>query len=134
MASIEVRKRTTRNEDGRILQSYDLEIEVINADGLAEEIFVFQHGVAPARDGVVTQPRDLFISIADPVDMEEYPPNTPDLENEIPFYRLKSVLLRFRSRVELGETWGYIAEDIQGLVDALNIDLVTPETEDITFS
>ena len=68
------------------------------------------------------------------MDLEEYPPDAPDLQNEIPFYRRSEVTLRFRSLIELEETWEYIAEDIQGLVTALNIDLSDPQTEDFTFS
>jgi hypothetical protein len=134
MASITVRRSLPEEEAGVIRQSYDMKVEVINAVDMPEEIFCFHHGVAPARSGMETEATDEFKSVADPVDLEEYPVEAPDLLNEIPFYRVSEVTLRFRSMIELEETWGYIAEDIQGLVTALNINLNAPETEDFTFS
>jgi len=134
MAQIEIRRSIPTPEAGVIRQCYDMRVEVLNATDMPTEIFVFQRGVAPARSGQVTEPTDAFKSVADPVDLEEYPPDAPDLQNEIPFYRLSEVTLRFRSQIELEETWGYIAEDIQGLVTALNIGLDDPQTDDFTFS
>jgi hypothetical protein len=108
-------------------------LEVVNSVDMQEEIFVFQRSLPTAQANTVTEPTDFFISVADPVDLEDYPVNAPELEREMPFFLVKTLVLQFRSLVVLDETWEYIQEDIQGLVRALNTGLTEPQTETVTF-
>ena len=100
------------------LQSYDLKVEITESTDMPKEILVFQRGVAPAP-GTGEGPTDLFICIADPVDLEQYPVNTPDMEDEIPYYRASEATLRFRCMEDLEETYGFIQDDIAQLIAAL---------------
>ena len=115
------------------LQSYDLKVEAVSATDMPTEVFVLQRGVAPAlRPGA--GPTDVFQCIADPVDLEEFPVDVPDLANEMPYYRVAEVMLRFRSMSELDEVRDGIGEDLQGLVDALKIAASLTVFEEITYA
>jgi hypothetical protein len=133
MASIEIRRTMTR-DNGEPRQSFDMKVETLNATDMPTEVFVFQAGVAPVRTNQQPEPTDYFISIADPVDLEELPIGSADPANGIPFYRETTVFFRARCLEDLDEAWNFIQEDVQGLVDALNTGLDEVETEDITFS
>jgi len=115
------------------LQSYDLRVVVDAAVDMSEEIFVFQRGAAPAPT-VGAKLTDNFICIADPVDLEDYPVNAPNLEAEIPYYRLKEVTLRFRSMEILEEVKDYIAADLQELVDSLTAAANVTLMEEVTYA
>lgn len=120
---------------GPDMQSYDLTVEITGAQDMPAEVFVFKRGLpelpAPAQPGEALEPRNIFISVADPVDLEDYPANIPDIANSNPYFRLKVVTLRFRSLLDLNETLEYITADLQGLVDALNAAL-QPGTQENT--
>lgn len=131
MASITVRRNVPNFEDIPV-QSYDMIIEVLDATDMPKEIFVFQKGIMPAREGA--ERTDGFTSVADPVDLEELPVEVPDPVDMNPYYRSDKVQLRFRSVVDLEETWGYIRQDIQGLVLALNTGVEGGSSEDVTFT
>jgi len=102
------------------LQSYDLRVVATVAADMPKEVFVFQRIVDSATDPAANALGDQFISIADPVDLEQYPVGAPDLANDIPYYRLDEVTLRFRDMLTLEETRNLMAEDFQRLVDSLN--------------
>lgn len=133
MASIDVQRRVTRNEDNDDRQAWVMTLEVTNTVDVQEEIFVFQRTLPTVQANVVSEPVDLFVSIAEPVDLEDYPINAPELDRQMPFFVAPTVSLKFRSLVVLEETWEYIQEDIQGLVTALNTELTEPQTETVTF-
>lgn len=120
------------------MQSYDMTLEVTTATDMPREIFVFKKSLptlpAPPVQAPAAAPGDLFISIADPVDLEEYPVDTPDMANSNPYFRTKIVTLRFRSLVDLEDTWVYINQDIQGLVNALNAASQPGTTEEVIIS
>lgn len=109
------------------LFSYDLVVEVKSAINMPTEIFIFQRQVPPSDTPTVII--DVFQCIADPVDLEEVPVNSPDLANEMPYYRKNKVTLRFRSMSELADALLLIKQDIaklvQSLIEAEN--LGTPE-------
>ena len=94
----------------------------------------FESVIATALAEPPPEPVDRFRSIADPVDLEQYPEDAPDLANDIPFYRAASVELLFRNMTDLQDTWTDIQEDVQGLIDALNTGLTNPVTEDVVIS
>lgn len=132
MASITIRKAVAPFEYMPV-QSYDMVLEVIIASGMPKEIFVFQHGIAPPYAGG-EPPTDYFVSIADPVDLEDFPADAPNMEAWNPFYRTDKVTLRFRSTVDLEETWEFIKQDVQGLVDRLNAGVTGGTSEDVSFN
>jgi len=115
------------------LQSYDLRVVIDAAVDMPEEIFVFQRGASPAPSAGA-ETTDNFICIADPVDLEDYPVSAPDLESEIPYYRLKEVTLRFRSMEILEEVKDYIAADLQELVDSLTAAANVTLMEEVTYA
>jgi hypothetical protein len=115
------------------LQSYDLRVEATHAVDMPTEVFVWQRSVASATDAQADALGDTFISVADPVDIEQYPVNTPDIANNVPFYRTASVTLRFRSMSELEDVRTRIDEDLDGLVDALKIAATLVVMEEKTY-
>ena len=131
-ATITVR-RSIPDFEARDVQSYDMVLEVLSAVDMPKEIFIFQRGIAPAyeKDG---EPTDMFVAVADPVDLEEMPttPDSPIIDQ--PFYRSDKVTLRFRSVTDLEECWAYISSDITGLVAALNSGVEGGSTEDIVYA
>jgi len=122
-----------RTEITANLQSYDLRVVVDSATEMVEEIFVFQRGASPAPTAGA-EPTDKFVCVADPVDLQEYPVNTPNLDAEIPYYRLKEVTFSFRSMDILAATKVGIEEDLQKLVDSLNAVADTVLMEEVTYA
>lgn len=133
MASIELRRDVTQNEDLDDRQAYVMVVSVENAIDIDEEIFVFQRSLPTVQANAVSEPTDFFISVADPVDLEDYPINAPELEVQMPYFRVSSVTLKFRSMVALDQTWDYIKEDVAGLVKSINTGLTDPITETVVF-
>lgn len=101
-------------------QCYDLRVVATASEDMPQEVFVFQRIVESATDAAANALGDPFISIADPVDLEQYPVGAPDLTNDIPYYRLAEVTLRFRDLLTLEETRALMDEDFRRLVDSLN--------------
>ena len=113
-------------------QSYDLRVAVDAATDMPEEVFVMQRGAAPAPTAGA-ETTDQFTCIADPVDLEEYPPDAPALDQEIPYYRIKDVTFRFRSMVILEETQALIAADLQALVNSLKAAASIELSEEVKY-
>lgn len=136
MASIAIKKTIPKYSSD--MQSYDMKLEIESADGMPREIFVFKRGLpqmpAPGTQAPASPPADWFISIADPVDLEEYPVNSPDTGNDCPYFRVDSVTFKYRSILDLQADWGYISEDVQGLVDAINAAAEPGSTETVEFT
>jgi len=128
MAELVVRYST--NEAAIGVQSYDLKVVVTNAVGMSDKIFVFQRTVNNPSDA---QEEDRFICIADPVDLEEFPEDSPDIGNDMPYYRLSQVTLRFRDMVTLEETKELIELDIQQLVYSINVASTVTLFEEVTY-
>jgi hypothetical protein len=125
--SITVKYYQTEITEPKQLQSYDLRVEVTAATEMPEEIFVMQVAAFNSPD------RDVFVCIADPVDLEEYPTEDTVGEDEVPYYRVNDITLRFRSLTELEETKTLIGQDIQGLVDALKSAENLSEDDTVTY-
>ncbi|MFC1453607.1 hypothetical protein ACFLQL_00315 [Verrucomicrobiota bacterium] len=111
-------------------QAYTLKVEVLASTDMTSKIFVFQRRVISANDPTL---EDYFMCIADPIDIEEFPEDNPNMEQNVPYYRTDNVLIKFRSMVELEETKALIGEDIQGLIDAMKAEGTVPETEEIIY-
>jgi hypothetical protein len=132
-ASITLRMSRTRDE-AQLYQSYAMRIEVIAATDVPRKIFVFQRGLPPAVAGNPPgTPVDHFVKIATTVDLEEFPEDGPDLDREVPYYRLDTVTLLFRALVDLQETWNYIQEDVRSLLADINTGLSDPITIEVTI-
>jgi hypothetical protein len=114
------------------LFSYDLKVEVIEATEMPEEIFVFQRRTLPPLSAG-EDPTDAFVCLADPVDLQEFPPTAPALDEEIPYFRVNEVTLRFRSMLQLEDVQRLIDEDIQILVNSLKAAATLTPTEDVTY-
>lgn len=110
------------------LQGYILDLEVTAATDMPKEIFVWQSKVTFGTSQI-----NQFINIASPNDLEEVPPNQPGADEDNPFFRTNTLQFTFRSMVELEETWEYIKEDIQGLVDALKSVANLNSVQEVTF-
>lgn len=126
-------KRTVRVADPALYLGYAMIVEVTNAIDVAEEIFVIQRGVAPAVSGQQPEPTDLFIKVAAPVDLQNYPPSPSELVENIPYYRVKSVELWFNTEEERDDTWELIKDDVEGLLLFLNNHLDDVFTEEVTL-
>ena len=102
------------------LQMYQMRITASEGEDVPTEIFVFKE---TTEDGI----RE-FVHIATPSDLEELNINAPYATKGVPYFRLPVVTLKFRSKVEMEETWGYIKEDVAGLILAMNYeDTITEE-------
>ena len=121
-----------RSLERKSLYAYGLRVVVTNAVDMSDAVFIFQRGATPAP-ATGEQPRDTFVAIADPVDLEELPVSVPDLQNEIPYYRLPEVTLVFRSLEELNETEDLIKADLDLLVRSVNALTGFTMTEEVTY-
>lgn len=132
-ASITLRMSRTPDE-AQLYQSYAMRVEVIAATEVPTKIFVFQRGIPPAVAGNPPgTPVDHFVKIATTVDIEEFPEDSPDLDREVPYYRLAAVTLLFRSLTDLQETWDYIQQDVRSLLADINTGLANPITIEVTI-
>lgn len=132
-ASITLRMSRTPDE-AQLYQSYAMRVEVTAATGVPAKIFVFQRGLPPATAGNPPgTPVDHFVKVATTVDLEEFPEDGPDLDREVPYYRLAAVTLLFRALVDLQETWDYIQQDVRGLIADINTGLADPITISVTI-
>ena len=121
MANVTISKTATDKQPG--LYGYKLAVEAVSSTGMEKEIFVMKETTNESR-------RD-FVSIADPLDLEEFNVNAPYASKGQPYYRVNKIELVFRSAVEMDETWAYIKDDITKLMEAINNNLTT--TEEVVF-
>lgn len=91
-------KVTYTPQQGRPIRMFHLRFEVDEAqtEGCSPNVFVFHRATCgkPMEDG---SPRDEFIGVADALDEDEIPVDEPDLERNVPYYRVKDVELLFRN-------------------------------------
>ena len=120
MATLKVRYTRSRSgEENLALKplGFALTVEVIDSYEIPPEIFVFRRG-QPGIDGTtITE----FMNVASPVDIQDYPPNAPDLAKGMPWFRLPKVTLWFRSVDLLEEAQQLIESDIADLQYSWNI-------------
>ena len=117
--SVSLTVRYEGPEQSSGLQAYGLRVTVTTATGMSPKIFVFHRRVPSATDAEARAMADPFQCIADPVDMHQYPEDSPDPQNEMPYYRLNQVTLAFRAMDELHEARTLMDRDIQKLVTAM---------------
>ena len=75
--SIALTVKYSIQEETENRQSYDLEVEVTNAVDVSDKIFVFQRKVLSSTDDQANRLMDQFVCLADPVDLEEFPEDSP---------------------------------------------------------
>ena len=126
--AISITVRYYKSEIVPPMQAYDLKAEVTAATDMPKEIFVFQRPPSNNPED------DAFVCIADPVDLEEFPVNTPDLLNEMPYYRKATVELKFRDMTTLDETLELIKKDIEALLVALKASASVPLYEEVVYA
>jgi len=100
------------------IQGYKLKATAVGT-GMSSKVFVCQRRVPSATDSEYNELPDEFVSLADPVDLEQYPEDEPNLGDNIPYYRVDSITLVFRSAPELEEVRLLLDEDIQHLLTSL---------------
>ena len=132
--SISIKVRYSRQEKVDAVQAYILKVEVLEATDVTKKIFVFQRRVKSVMDAEVNALGDMFVSIASPVSIEEFPEDISDPANDIPYYRLASVTLLFRSMIELEETRLLIDADITKLVQSLKATNTIIPQEDVVYA
>ena len=99
-------------------QGYRMVVRATESHAMPVEIFVFQRKPGSGADPHVPY-LDEFTNIASPADLEEYPVGAP-IDPNMPFFRLATVDLVFRSEEIAAEAWAGILSDTAGLVEALN--------------
>lgn len=115
--SLKVRYSVTVPEMHPEIYAYALKVEVINAIGYPEHLFVFQRSKANENGDWV----DEFIQIASPLDIEETPENAPKLDDNMPYYRTKEVVLWFRTMEDLKLAKAKIKDDLKVLTTTYDI-------------
>ena len=119
--------------DNDNLQGYRLALSATGTD-IPSEVFVCQRRVPSATDPAYNDLPDKFISLADPVDLEQYPAGSPDLGGQVPFYRVSEITLVFRTVQELEETKVMLDADIRELVHSLKTMEAATVTEEISYA
>jgi len=107
------------NPDNNI-QGYRLVLSAVGTD-MPSEVFVCQRRVPSATDPEYNELPDKFVSLADPVDLEHYPVDAPDLDNNVPYYRVAEITLVFRTIEELNEVKVMLDADIRDLIHSLTV-------------
>ena len=99
--------------------AHSLKVEIVDAEGCSDHLFVFQR----SKENEIGDCVDEFIQIASPLDIEEVPEDAPRLDENMPYYRSKSVTLWFRCLEDLELAKSKIKEDLSTLAytyDVLN--------------
>ena len=115
------------------LIAFGLRVEAVSAEGMSKDIFVFQRRVPSATDAQANAQGDMFVNVANPVDLDNLPVGAPDLMDEVPFYRLSSVSLTFQNMQALHETMNLIDQDIRALVESVKELANLPVMEERTY-
>lgn len=102
-------------------QSYILRVHAHDAVDMPNEIFCFQKNRIILNSTMQDDPdNDVFVAVADPADLQEYPITRPTPPSDQVYYRQDEVTILFRSVADMEETWQAIVGDVKGLVRAIN--------------
>ena len=121
------------NETTTGAQGYPLRIIAQSAVDMPKEIFVLHRKVPSAMDQEQNSMDDVFVKIAEPNALEEYPVEPPDGDTENCYYRVNEIVLYFRTSEELVETQDLIDACITKLVDSLNLEVSMNEMTEIVY-
>lgn len=129
--SITIRYYTNEHTTNR--QAYGLRVVAVNAVDMPNEIFVFQRMVPSAMNVQENSEGDIFVKVAEPNALEEYPITPPGPDSENPYYRSSEVTLLFRSYTELVETKELLHTCISALVLALKDAASLTEMDEVVY-
>lgn len=129
--SIKVKYYTNEITEGQ--QGYPLRIVASDAVGMPDEIFVLQHKVLSAMDTELNTLDDVFIKVAEPNALSEYPSEPPTDPVTNPYYRVNEILLYCRCQEDLLEVKGLIDDGIRGLIRALKAQDNMTAVEEIIY-
>lgn len=115
MAYLKVKRSAMTSFRRGMIIGFTYKVEVIQAEGVPEEIFVFLRIPEPSLPG---ESDDQFQNIASPTDIQEYPVNEPVPGSNHPFFRLSEATLRFRSESLAEDAWRCMQSDFEALVTA----------------
>jgi hypothetical protein len=92
-----------------------LQVWASETENMTGKIFVYQHKRQMPYNST---PRDVFVNIAQPSDIEEYPEDTPG--DVFPFFRKESIDLEINDSRLTYNTIGRLAKDIADLCTGLD--------------
>lgn len=99
-----------------------LKLEVTNAVGMSDAVFVWQRAAAGGDD--------MFVSVAAPSDLNDIPENSPNILNEMPYYRTNTVEIWFRNDSDFMYYKDLLQLHVEKLVTQVNqLSEVTLQTE-----
>ncbi len=107
-----------------------LHIVVTAASGISACVFVWQRAASSAQGD---NGKDKFVGVATPSDLEDIPENSPDVANEMPYYRTDDVELWFRNDNDYTRYRALILSQINDLVRKVNSLEATTVEEVVTF-
>ena len=126
--TLKVEYSNTVPEEHDPIYGYALKVEIVEATGISDHLFVFQRSPDNNEGDAV----DTFIQIAAPLEIEEVPENAPDPQHGMPYYRAKEVTLWFRTLEDLMLAKNKMRDDFTTLVktyEVLNSDVYKKEIE-----
>lgn len=108
-------------------QGYPLEVTAVGQGGIDSNIFVFQL----SGTGLDPNQGDIFIKVADVLDLSELPTEDNIDSNNFTFYRTDSIKIFCRTKESYEKLWKNIKEDVKSLLNAYNMQPSGSETVEI---
>lgn len=109
---------------------WQLTAEVTGAVDMPAKVFIMHRSAEGSTEGNY---QDQFETVGDRQDLERIPEDTPDLENEMPYYRTDSVSLLFKDALTLVEIENQMRDILQQTVDEFKALPAGNTEETVTF-
>lgn len=97
--------------------SVRMRVSALDVEGLQPEIFIHKKSLLNPHAADPT-PNDEFVCIASPFDLSIYPVGEPNPAQWPPFFLKSSIDIVVASTSMALESWKFIQEDVQGLLNA----------------
>lgn len=114
-------KSTVTNVNYQFLGAYRLRVDASNpnpGESVADpNVFLYQRNLPNPYDGSIT---DVWLGVASPVDMAEFPVGEPNTETAFPFYRLDYFEIDLRSTGLADEVYTLVIKEVNNLLIALD--------------
>ena len=127
MYGLELTQEVSRYEVTGRPQAWRMRITVTDWYNVDPNIFVYMRTGPEVQGSYV----DTFEAVASPVDLEEYPAQAPDEDQEPPFFRMAQIDLISRNMTLLDETWESIKADRDELIRTL-ANICELETDEVS--
>lgn len=117
--------------DDTPMQAYYMTVTAVKSgDMQTDAIFVIMAGSLANSDLA----EDEFVCVADPLDLTEAPLATGRSVGS--YYRVSEVILGFRNKILMEDTWQAIRSDVSGLLRALNngANVPTGSSEEVSLN